>query len=94
MIIPERTAQKFLEGLSNDSNGTIESLKQLIEDLENKKDPDPVEMRLLENLYHFIEGLKILENNVRSYVKDSRQNLVGTKLTSLYENVAFSVFSD
>ena len=93
MIIPERTAQKFLEGLSGDSSA-FKSLKQLVEDLENKKDPDPVEIRLLDNLYSFVENLKILENNIRSYVKDSRQNLPGTKLTSLYENIPFSAFSD
>lgn len=89
---PERAAQLFLEGLSMDSDGTISRLKKLIEELETKNDPDPIEMKLLENLYHFLENLTIVSNNVSSYVKNSRQNLSGTKLMSLYENSSHSTF--
>lgn len=89
---PERTAQLFLEGLSKDSGNIVEDLKRLIEDLENKNDPEPTEIKLLENLYHFLENLTIVTNNISSYVKNSRQNLSGTKLMSLYENTSHSIF--
>jgi len=89
---PERAAQLFLEGLSKDSGNIVEDLKRLIEDLENKNDPEPIEIKLLENLYHFLENLTIVTNNISSYVKNSRQNLSGTKLMSLYENTSHSIF--
>ena len=94
MSKPERTAQLFLERLSTDSGSgsIIDSLKKLIEDLENKSDPDPIEIKLLENLYHFLENLTIINNNVLSYVKNSRQNLSGTKLMSLYEDNTHNIF--
>jgi hypothetical protein len=36
-------------------------------------------------MYQFIEKLKILENNLSSYVKENRQTLPGNKLSDLYD---------
>jgi 16S rRNA G527 N7-methylase RsmG len=86
MIDLNKKAQEFLNGLSSeDSRTTFEALSSLAENLETKNDPDPVEIRLVANIYEFIERLKILESNMKSYVKDSRKDLSGNKLESLYE---------
>jgi len=86
---PDKTAQRFLEGLnSTPTKDTVSMLMQLIEELETKHDPDPTEIRLVENIYAFVEKMKVLENNLRSYVKESR-NMPGNKLASLYENLSY-----
>jgi hypothetical protein len=86
MSSPGRQAKLFLESLYDEKTKiTFEHLNSFIELLENKDDPDPVELRLLENMYQFIEKLKILENNLSSYVKENRQTLPGNKLSDLYD---------
>jgi hypothetical protein len=82
-----RIAQKFLSELSIDPS--FSTLNELIELLEEKIDPDPIEMRLVENLYNFHEKLKLLENNLQTYVKKMRENLPGNKLENLYTNTSF-----
>ncbi len=80
-----RIAQQLLESFNNVPNAT-QAINQLLEKLENKIDPDPIEIRLVQNLYHFLEKLKILEHNLNSYIKDTNKGLIGNKLSSLYEN--------
>lgn len=84
----QNKAKMFLEGLhSNQTKATFEQLQSLIELLENKNDPDPIEIRLVQSIYSFIENLNILESNIKSYSKES-SNLLGNKLTNLYENIS------
>jgi len=86
MLQSSKQAKIFIESLhSKDSVFTFESLQSLIEILENKEDPESTELRLLENIYQFVEKLKILENNLSSYVRDTIQ-LPGNKLSELYDN--------
>jgi len=86
---PDKTAQRFLEGLnSTPTKDTVSLLIRLVEELETKHDPEPTEIRLVQNIYSFVEKMKILENNLRSYVKESR-NLPGNKLASLYEDISY-----
>jgi len=83
-----KIAQRFLEGIDQEPTKiTFETLKYLTEELENKPDPDPAEIRIVESLYHFMEKLKILEYNLRQYVKENNENLPGNKLNSLYDNI-------
>ncbi len=83
-------AKMFLEGLhQSDTKNTFEQLKDLIEVLENKIDPDPTEVRLVNHIYAFIEKLNVLENNLSSYAKEST-NQTGTKLSNLYENISYN----
>jgi len=78
-------AQKFLGQLrSTDSREMFEQLATLVEFLENKNDPEPTEMYLVESIYHFFEKLKTLENNINSYVKESFGNFPGEQLTNLH----------
>jgi len=83
----ELAAQRFLDQLNNDP--AFERLVELVELLENKIDPEPTEVRLCENIYNVIEKIKILENNIKSYVNESRQSLPGNKLSMLYEDSSF-----
>lgn len=81
-------AQLFLEGLhSNQTSSTFENLRSLIEILETKNDPDPIEIKLVDSIYHFIEKLNILESNIKQYAKDT-SNPTGSKLSSLHENIS------
>ena len=85
---PSKTARLFLEGLrSADSQDTFASLDALVEILETKPDPEMTEVRLMNHIHSFIENLRVLESNVKSYVKDSQQNLPGSKLASLYDKL-------
>jgi len=80
-------AQKFLGQLrSSDSRDMFEQLATLVEFLENKNDPEPTEMYLVESIYHFFEKLKTLENNINSYVKESFGDFPGEHLSDLIAN--------
>jgi hypothetical protein len=90
MSVSHNKAKMFLEGLHRvETQSIFEQLTGLIEILENKTDPDPTEIRLVSNLYSFIEKLNILESNLTSYSKESGNNM-GNKLTSLYEKISSS----
>lgn len=86
---PGKTANLFLESLTSEtSKETFNYLVQLVDILENKIDPEPVEFKLLDNIYHFLENFKHLEHNLRSYVKETNLNLPGNKLSTLYDNIS------
>ena len=88
--ISHTKAKMFLEGLHlNETKNTFEQLEGLIEILENKSDPDPSEVCLVHSIYAFIEKLNILESNLKSYSKKGT-NPLGSKLSSLYENISYS----
>lgn len=88
MSASHNKAKLFLEGLHTvETQSIFGQLTGLIEILENKSDPDPVEIRLVSNLYAFVEKLNILESNLTSYSRESGNNL-GNKLTSLYERIS------
>ncbi len=61
------------------------SLSNLLEDLEIKNDPDPIEMEIVDAAYQVIEKLNLLQSAMRQY-KNSEEPLTGNKLTDLYEN--------
>jgi len=88
--ISHNKAKMFLEGLHlNDTKNTFEQLKDLVEVLENKTDPDPSEVQLVHNIYAFIEKLNILEHGLKMYATES-VNSIGSKLSSLYEELSYS----
>ena len=84
MANPIQTAQRFLQGLHENLN-SAEALNQLLEELENKSDPEPNEIVLVSNLYSLLENLKNVENNLKSYIGES-VNLRGSKLAQLWED--------
>jgi hypothetical protein len=88
MMDTTKTAQSFLNQLVSESGKmTYETLSILLDQLENKNDPGPEEMRLVEQIYNFMEHLKRIENNIRSYVKNSSEEPLGSKLSNLYDEL-------
>jgi len=94
---PSKNAQIFLENLhSHKTQETIETLANLLEILETKQDPEPTEIRLVQNIYEFVEKFHILEENINNYSKEFQKTLPANKLASLYENIGVngSIFRD
>jgi len=79
-----KIAQNFLSEVSKVD--IREGIQTLISELEEKVDPDPIEVRLIAQLYHFIENIELVKNNLRRYVEDFSEKTPGTKLSSLWEN--------
>ncbi len=81
-------AERFLNKLQRESTQeTFEILELLMEELENKNDPDPAEVQLVESIYLFVEKMKLMEGAMKKYVTESRSILPGNKLSSLYEDL-------
>lgn len=93
---PTKTARRFLNELHAESTqDTIQVLEQLLTELENKEDPEMTEVRLAESISIFIEKLRTMEVNIRSYVKEEQKNLPGNKISSLLEkNLGDSIYRD
>lgn len=88
-------AERFLSKLQKESTQeTFEILELLTEELENKNDPDPAEVQLVESIYLFIEKMKLMEGSIKKYVKESRSTLPGNKLSSLYEDLNNEIEQD
>lgn len=81
-------AERFLNKLQRESTQeTFEILELLMEELENKNDPDPAEVQLVESIYLFVEKMKIMEGAMKKYIVESRDTLPGNKLSALYEEL-------
>ena len=79
---------RFLNELnSKEVKSAFEFLSTILENLEEKNDPDPIEMEIVDSAYQAIEKLNLLENNLRKYVTDKNTTLLGTTLNDLYESV-------
>jgi hypothetical protein len=79
-------AQKILkESYRFITSETSESMNQLMMYLEEKVDPDPSEIYLLESIYQYIEKMNLLESHLNKFVQKSKSKLKGNKLNSLYE---------
>ncbi len=78
---------RFLNELrSKEVKGAFEFLTTILEKLEEKIDPDPIEMEIVDSAYQAIEKLNLLENNLRKYVMGGNEILPGNKLEDLYGN--------
>lgn len=92
---PVKLAEQFIQELTtNGSAHAFEYLDALLEELESKIDPEPTEIYLIENIYHFVEKFKILENNIKSYVRNTKEVLPGNILSRLYEDTEDDLFRD
>lgn len=63
------------------------SLSKLLEDLEIKNDPEPIEIEIVDTAYQLIEKLNLLQTAMRKY-KNSESSILLTadKLTNLYKD--------
>ncbi len=83
----ENIAFRFLTELHSKENQKLfESLDYLLEQLENKEDPDPKELRIVDLTYQTVEKLRMVETVLKEYAKGSGK-LDGTKLQDLYDKI-------
>jgi len=83
MSIIDKLAFSFLSELhSDDVKETFESLSNMLEALENKDDPDPVELEITYISYQLIEKLNLLTDLLKKYVTEN-DILLGDKIQSL-----------
>ena len=69
---------------SKSSKDTFELLKGIVEDLENKNDPEPIEIEIVSNAYQMLEKLNLLYDLMRRYKNESTK-LDGSILNNLYQ---------
>lgn len=76
---------KFLNELNSDEvKSAMGHLSEILNLLENKSDPEPIEMEIVNEAYQTIEKLQILEAAIRRYLNNDREELTGDKLDGLY----------
>lgn len=78
---------RFLNELnSKETRSTFDFLSTILENLENKDDPERIEIEIVDNAYQAIEKLSILESSLRQYVNGiNKVSLPGNKLFDLYD---------
>lgn len=78
---------RFLNELnSREVKSTFEFLSTILEGLEDKNDPDRIEMEIVDSAYQVIEKLSVLESMLRKYVNDENNtSLPGSILSNLYD---------
>ena len=77
---------KFLNELNSDEVKSLMShLTSLLEDLESKNDPEPIEMTIVNEAYQTLEKIQVLESALRAYVRTGG-SLDGDKLSDLYDD--------
>jgi hypothetical protein len=85
-----KLSQKFIQEMnSSDVKQSIQTLGLLIEILEGKPDPEPVEIEIVSNAYQLVEKFSLLEDLLKDYTKNSRKKLLGNKLDSLYNSSSY-----
>jgi hypothetical protein len=77
---------KFLQEIhSEDISEWLQELKFLSEGLEEKIDPEPIELQIVGSVYQLLENFEQVDNLIKEYKKDS---LPSEKLTTLYNQKA------
>ena len=88
------TVVNFLNELHSESvKSALGSLTVLLDELEEKNDPEQIEMEIVNVSYQFIENLNLLEAALRKY-KATEHVLTGTKLQRLYSGKSTSQLND
>jgi hypothetical protein len=76
----------FLNELKSDNSKTLfDVLNLVLEQLENKNDPEPIEIEVVDLAYQAIEKFQLLEAAMRKYVTDYNESLTGNILDDLYD---------
>jgi len=88
------TVVNFLNELNSKSvKSALGSLSILLNELEDKNDPEHIEMEIVNISYQFIEKLNLLEAALRKY-KATDHVLTGSKLDDLYGGGSSSILDD
>lgn len=85
MSLDEKKLSQLIFNEINQSDSILyQRINLLMESLENKDDPNSEDIVLVDSIYQYIEKKKILEENLKSYVKKS--HLHNNKLEELLDN--------
>ncbi len=91
MTTTSKMAQQFLVELnSKDSQSLFQKLDFLLDHLENKEDPEPFEVHIVDMAYQALDRIKTLESIIKNHVAES-DLLTGDKLQDLYDREPISV---
>lgn len=91
MTTTSKMAQQFLVELnSKDSQSLFQKLDFLLDHLENKEDPEPFEVQIVDMAYQTLDRIKTLESILKNHVAESNL-LTGDKLQNLYDKKPISV---
>jgi hypothetical protein len=71
---------------SNEVKSLFEHLKMFTENLEEKNDPDPIEIQLVDASYQVMEKIQIFESVMKMYTAQGRSELLGNQLERLYNS--------
>jgi hypothetical protein len=74
--------QHFLNEVS--SKDLDDTINRIVEYLENRNDPHPDELALIESVYQFLERKKMLESRLRAVLNRKQSTMTGNKLSQLY----------
>lgn len=64
----------------------FEHLSKFLEELEDKNDPDPIEVEIVDSAYQLIEKVQLFESVISKYIKDENIELLGNRLDKLYRS--------
>jgi len=64
----------------------FEHLPKFLNELEEKNDPDPIEVQIVDAAYQLIEKVQLFEAYMKQYVQEDNETLVGSKLDDLYNS--------
>jgi hypothetical protein len=62
----------------------FEHLSKFLSELEEKNDPDPIEIEIVDSAYQLIEKVQLFESIMGKYISDENIQLLGNKLDRLY----------
>ncbi len=69
---------------SEDVKLLFEHLKMLSEHLEEKNDPDPIEVQVVDAAYQLIESVQLFKSVMKQYAAEGNKELLGNQLDRLY----------
>lgn len=88
----DKLAFSFLSELHSDNvKETFESLSNILEALEMKDDPDPIELEITDTSYQLIEKLNLLAELLKKYIIEN-DVLLGDKVQSLRKEQSITLF--
>jgi len=64
----------------------MDHLTIFLEYLEEKNDPEPIEIQIVDAAYQVIEKFQLLESTLRKYQVEVAEDLLGSKLDKLYSS--------
>jgi hypothetical protein len=71
---------------SEEVKNLFEHLQRFLEHLEEKNDPEPIEIQIVDSAYQLIEKMQLFESVIKQYGIKTSEDLLGSKLDKLYNS--------